>query len=231
MELSGDPVTTLCGLIVTSEEPGSVMKFWRRQMNLKQTLLAKELGITASVLSDYEGGRRSSPGVKFVRKYVEGLVKLDEEHKKLLSRGNEMGNRSAFMDMGEFGSPVAAKKIVEMVSGTVLTGKSLLDSMIHGYTILDSIKAIYTLSGSDFYSVFGQTTERVLIFTKVGLGRSPLIAIRVSQLKPRMVILHGPSTVDRLALDLASREKMVLVHVEHTPELELLDIFRKIKQN
>lgn len=199
-------------------------------MNLKQILLAKELGITASVLSDYESGRRSSPGIKFVRKYVEGLVKLDEEHNKLLGRGNEMSNRSAFMGMGEFGSPVSAKKIVEMVSGKVLTGKSLLDSSIHGYTILDSIKAIYTLSGSDFYSVFGQTTERVLIFTKVGLGRSPLIAIRVSQLKPRMVILHGPTTVDRLALDLASREKMVLVLSELTPEHELLEIFQKIKQ-
>jgi len=78
--------------------------------------------------------------------------------------------------------------------------------------------------------VFGQTTERVLIFTKVGLGRSPLIAIRVSQLKPRMVILHGPTTVDRLALDLASREKMVLVLSELTPEHELLEIFQKIKQ-
>ncbi|MCZ6725664.1 MAG: helix-turn-helix domain-containing protein [Thaumarchaeota archaeon] len=230
MELSGDPVITLCGLIVTSGEPGGVMKFWRRQMNLKQTLLAKEMGITASVLSDYESGRRSSPGIKFVRKYVEGLVKLDEEHNKLLGRGNEMSNRSAFIGMGEFGSPVPAKKIVEMVSGKVLTGKSLLGSSIHGYTILDSIKAIYTLSGSDFYSVFGQTSERVLIFTKVGLGRSPLIAIRVSQLKPRMVILHGPSTVDQLALDLASREKMVLVLSEHTPEHELLEIFQKIKQ-
>jgi len=230
MELSGDTVTTLCGLIVTSGEPGEVMKFWRKRMNLKQTMLAKELGITASVLSDYESGRRSSPGIKFVRKYVDGLVKLDEAHNKLLGQSKEMTNRSAIIGMGEFGTPIPAKKIVEMVSGKVLTGKSFLSSLIHGYTILDSLKAIYTLSGSDFYAVFGQTTERVLIFTKVGLGRSPLIAIRVSQLKPRMVILHGPSTVDPLALELASREKMLLVLSEHNPEHELLEIFQKIKQ-
>ncbi|MFQ6010959.1 MAG: helix-turn-helix domain-containing protein [Nitrososphaerales archaeon] len=230
MDLAGDPVTTLCGLIVTSGEPGSVMKFWRKRLHLKQTVLAKEVGITASVLSDYESGRRTSPGIKFVRKYVEGLVRLDGEQDRLLGRGMERSNRSAVMGMGEFDKPVLARKIVDMVGGKVLAGETFLDSSIHGYTILDSIKAIYTLSGSDFYSVFGETTERVLVFTKVGLGRSPLIAIRVSQLKPRMVVLHGPSTVDPLAMELASREKMVLVLSEQKLEHEFLDIFQGFNQ-
>tara|TARA_B100001245_G_scaffold89730_1_gene64796 strand:- start:1042 stop:1296 length:255 start_codon:yes stop_codon:yes gene_type:complete len=66
------------------------------------------------------------------------------------------------------------------------------------------------LSGIDFYKIFGATTERVLIFTRVGIGRSPLVAIRVSQLKPRMVILHGPDEIDKLAVDLADKDKIIL---------------------
>jgi len=42
------------------------------------------------------------------------------------------------------------------------------------------------------------------------MGRSPLVAIRVSQLKPRMVVIHGPREVDPLAVDLAKREGILL---------------------
>jgi len=81
---------------------------------------------------------------------------------------------------------------------------------LYGYTVVDSIKTIYALSGYDFYRIFGATTERALVFTKVGMGRSPLVAIRVSQLKPRVVVIHGPREVDPLAVDLARREGLVL---------------------
>ena len=86
-----------------------------------------------------------------------------------------------------------------------------LERKIYGYTVLDSIQTIYTLSGFDYYKIFGATTERALIFTNVGMGRSPLVAIRVSQFKPRMVILHGPKTVDKMAIDLAEQEQIILV--------------------
>ena len=45
----------------------------------------------------------------------------------------------------------------------------------------------------------------------MGLGRSPLVAIRVSQLKPRMVILHGPKIVDNVAVEIAKKENIILV--------------------
>ncbi|MEM3538874.1 MAG: hypothetical protein QW193_01485 [Nitrososphaerales archaeon] len=69
---------------------------------------------------------------------------------------------------------------MELVKGQILEGKDYLNINIYGYTILDSIKAIYALSGFEFYRIFDATTERALIFTKVGLGRSPLVAIKVS---------------------------------------------------
>ncbi|MFC1755532.1 hypothetical protein ACFL96_19430 [Thermoproteota archaeon] len=75
---------------------------------------------------------------------------------------------------------------------------------------MDSIRTIYALSGFDYYKIFGATKERVLIFTNVGMGRSPLVAIRVSQFKPRMVVLHGPRAVDKLAVNLAKQEQIIL---------------------
>jgi putative transcriptional regulator len=95
------------------------------------------------------------------------------------------------------------------VKGRILAGEET-GVRLYGYTVVDSIKTIYALSGYDFYRIFGATTERALVFTKVGMGRSPLVAIRVSQLKPRMVVIHGPKELDPLALELAKREGIVL---------------------
>ena len=88
--------------------------------------------------------------------------------------------------------------------------------------MVDSIKTIYALSGYDFYRIFGATTERALIFTKVGMGRSPLVAIRVSQLKPRVVVVHGPEHLDPLAVDLAKREGLVLALSHCADEAEII---------
>ena len=100
---------------------------------------------------------------------------------------------------------------------------------LYGYTVVDSIKTIYALSGFDFYRIFGATTERALIFTKVGMGRSPLVAIRVSQLKPRMVVIHGPKELDSLAVDLARREGIVLVLSSSLTEDSLISSLKSLQ--
>ena len=69
-----------------SENPGDAMRKWRERIAVKQASLAREMGLSPSVLSDYESGRRASPGVGFIKRYVEALVKLDDNHHKLLSR-------------------------------------------------------------------------------------------------------------------------------------------------
>jgi putative transcriptional regulator len=115
----------------------------------------------------------------------------------------------AILAIGEFHTPIGASAILKAVDGSVLVGDENAVKL-YGYTVVDSIKTIYALSGYDFYRIFGATTERALVFTKVGMGRSPLVAIRVSQLKPRLVIIHGPTEVDPLAIDLARREGLVL---------------------
>jgi putative transcriptional regulator len=206
---SNEALAKIAGSVVASPDAGRAMRAWREKLSIRQVTLANALGISASVLSDYESGRRPSPGVLFVRKYIEALVRLDEGKGRVVSRLVSSDKDEAILSIGEFTTPVEASKILKGLDATVLVGDP--DSVkLYGYTVVDSIKTIYALSGYDFYRIFGATTERALVFTKVGMGRSPLVAIRVSQLKPRVVVIHGPQEVDPLAVDLARREGLVL---------------------
>jgi putative transcriptional regulator len=195
--------------VVASPEPGKSLRAWREKLGIRQVSLARELKVSPSVLSDYESGRRPSPGVVFVRRYIDALVRLDEAKGRVVSKLVSHENNSAILSIGEFPVPVLASKLLEAVKGDVVVANTL-DIKLYGYTVVDSIKTIYALSGYDFYRIFGATTERAIVFTKVGLGRSPLVAIRVSQLKPRMVVLHGPKEIDPLAVELARKEGIIL---------------------
>lgn len=205
---SGGAVAKIAGDVVASSDPGRALKAWREKLGIKQVHLAGALRISASVLSDYESGRRPSPGVQFVKRYVEALVALDEGRGRMVSRLVATPDAEAILSMGEYQAPVPASKMLKAIDAKVLAGDER-GVALYGYTVVDSIKTIYALSGFDFYRIFGATTERALVFTKVGMGRSPLVAIRVSQLKPRVVVIHGPKEVDPLAVDLARRERIV----------------------
>jgi putative transcriptional regulator len=206
---ANDALAKIAGSVVASPDAGRAMRAWREKLGIKQVALAGALDISASVLSDYESGRRPSPGVQFVKKYIEALVRLDEGKGRVVSKLVSTEKDEAILSIGEFHSPLEASKILSSLDATVLAGEPG-GVRLYGYTVVDSIKTIYALSGYDFYRIFGATTERVLVFTKVGMGRSPLVAIRVSQLKPRVVVIHGPKVVDPLAVDLARREGLVL---------------------
>jgi putative transcriptional regulator len=206
---ANDALSKISGNVVASPDPGRAMRAWREKLGIKQKALADALNISASVLSDYESGRRPSPGVGFVRKYVVALVRLDESKGRMVSQLVASEKDEAILSIGEFQAPVDASRILKALDATVLAGDPE-GVRLYGYTVVDSIKTIYALSGYDFYRIFGATTERALVFTKVGMGRSPLVAIRVSQLKPRVVVIHGPKEVDPLAVELARKEGLVL---------------------
>jgi putative transcriptional regulator len=62
---------------------------------------------------------------------------------------------------------------------------------VSGHTVIDSIQAITRLSSDQFYQLYGQSTSRVLTFTGVSRGESPLVALRVINPTPDAVLLHG----------------------------------------
>ncbi|MFB6077124.1 MAG: transcriptional regulator, partial [Candidatus Nanohaloarchaea archaeon] len=95
---------------------------------------------------------------------------------------------------------------------------------VSGHTIIDSIEAITRLSSDEFYRLYGQSTNRILGFTNVTRGESPLVALRVVNPKPNAVLLHGidPEGLWEHAPALARRDGFSLA-VTTLPLEEMLD--------
>jgi putative transcriptional regulator len=204
----------IAGEISLSDEPGVTIRKWRDAFNLSQQELAEHLGISPSVISDYESGRRKSPGVATVKKIVDALIDLDEKSGgRILKRYQQEKPNKAILSMKEFPIPVTAEKFVKSISGKNLS-KSKFDSDVHGFTVIDSLKAIISLDSSDYLKIYGWSSQRALIFTGVKYGRSPMVAIRAHPLKPAMVVFQKPDRVDELAIKLANLERIPLVVTE-----------------
>jgi putative transcriptional regulator len=218
----------IAGEVVLSGNPGQTMRKWRSLVNVNQVELASELGLSPSVISDYETGRRQSPGAGFIKRYVQALLDLDESHGgdyiRQLARVT-FDPSDVFLDIREFAAPVTVGQLCSAVDAEVLTGAEKMGQVLFGYTVVDSLKAILTLSGLDFYRIFGATSERALVFTGISQGRSPMIAVKISPFKPRVVILHGGAVkqIDSLAISLAAHEGIPFAYSRLPSEEELVD--------
>jgi putative transcriptional regulator len=224
----------IAGEIVLSAAPGQTMRKWRGLLSVNQIDMAKALELSPSVISDYETGRRKSPGAGFIKRYVGSLLDIDlirgGHYIKQLSRIT-LDPSDVFSDIREFMAPVSIQEIVEAVDGEMYNGMDQVEQDVFGYTVVDSMKAIMMLSGLDFYRIFGTTSERALVFTGVSRGRSPMIAVKISPFKPRVIILHGlDGEIDPLAVQLARHENIPLAvsGMETEDELvaSLIDLYQ-----
>jgi putative transcriptional regulator len=232
---SSDPRRNLAeqiaGEITLSSDPGGTLRKWRTDFEVSQTDLAARLDVSSSVISDYESGRRESPGIGVVARIVEGLLDIDEErgghhirqHARVLSAGF---SSDIVLDLREYAATMPTGEFYDAIGGTeVVSGQE----GITGHTVIDSIEAITRLSSDEFYRLYGQSTSRALVFTNVSRGESPLVAMRVVQPTPNAVVLHGidPDDLWEFAPDLASMDGFSL-GVVSTPVEEMLDRLREL---
>ncbi|MFB6198828.1 MAG: helix-turn-helix domain-containing protein [Halobacteriaceae archaeon] len=184
----------IAGEIVVSENPGATLRKWREDFDISQMTLSDELDISASVISDYEGGRRDSPGISMIRRIVHALLDIDErrggdrirQYARIVSAGFE---GDVVLDIREYRMPITISDFYAAIGAEELQAGDR--DRINGHTVIDSIAAIKTLSSDEFYHLYGQSTSRALIFTNVSRGESPLVALRVVNPTPNAVILHG----------------------------------------
>lgn len=222
----------IAGEITISDNPALTLRKWREVFGLTQVELARFLEISPSVISDYESGARKSPGIVFIRRWVEALIALDVKKGEQTTKKFSIPKSDAILDVKEFLSPMSAKKLVKSVQGRVVSNKGLIDRDICGYTIIDSIKAILEFSKDDFAEIYGTTTQRALIFTKVHTGRSPMVALRIAKPRPSLVVLHGlnPQSVDKLAIKISMLEKIPLIISTIKSEEELVGNLRGLME-
>jgi len=218
----------IAGEITLSDDAGRTIRKWREEFGISQQELAKKLKVSPSVISDYESGRRKSPGIVIVRRIVNGLISLDDEHGSPTIKKYNLGERSdCIISIGEFKTSISTEEFLRMVGGENLTHTVSLNRDIHGFTVIDSMKAITSLSSLDYLKIYGWSSERALIFTGVKFGRSPMIAIRAHPLKPALVAYHKPEHVDDLAVRLATLEGLPLIRID-MPVRNLVDKLESI---
>jgi len=204
----------IAGEIAMSEHPGLAMRKWREYFGASQQEIARIMKVAPSVVSDYEKNRRV-PGARFIRRFVQALIVVDQQRgfPKVQQLTRTLGiPTGAVIDMRELERAITIDELVSAVQGVLLTPHVPLDRRIYGYTVVDSIKAIASLSGIQFYGLLGGTPERAIVFTRVKTGRSPMVAIRVSPVKPGVVVIHGPRRhLDKLAVELARLDGVPLI--------------------
>ncbi|MFB6353442.1 MAG: helix-turn-helix domain-containing protein [Halobacteriales archaeon] len=211
---AGDPrqqlAEKIAGEVALSDDPGATLRKWRTDFDVSQTALAEQLDVSASVISDYESGRRESPGIGLVSRLVAGLLDIDErrggerlrQYARVLSAGFES---DIVLDLREYATTLPLSDFYAAVGGEELVAGP---TGITGHTVIDSIEAITRLSSEEFYRLYGQSTSRALVFTNVSRGESPLVAMRVVTPTPSAVVLHGlgPDDLWEHAPTLAERD-------------------------
>ena len=212
---------TIAGEMTLSSNPGGSMKKWREIFGITQTELADYLGISSSTLSDYEGGRRKSPGIGVIKRLVGALIDIDKNRGGKIAKQLEKDfkPKKEIFDTHEFYSAVKGLDFVKRIAGQCVANPSRLkETKIYGYTLIDSLKVILEVPVHEYMQLYGKTPERALIFRFVENGRSPMIAVKIGRfstdMKPAIVVLHGDldvKNVDPIAIKIAESEKIPLI--------------------
>jgi putative transcriptional regulator len=185
---------------------------------------------SSAVISDYESGRRKSPGTRFVRRFVKSLLAIDQERGGLFIK--EFANLTRFpsaaiLDIREFPLPVTVERFCKAIKGRIVACPEEITREIRGYTVIDAQKAIETLSGLEFFQIFGVTTERALIFTNIDHALIPAFAVRFSALKPLIVVFHGTAP-NELGIKLAEYDNTPLIYSEALDAAHLMKALKRL---
>jgi len=226
----------MAGEITLSKNPGGSMKKWREIFGISQTELAEYLKVSSSTISDYEGGRRKSPGIGVVNRLVSSLIELDEKRGGKIRKQLEkdfIPSQEVF-GVHEFTAAVKGIDFAEKIGAQVVANPhKLKETQIYGYTVIDSLKVILDVPVHEYMLLYGKTPERALIFQQVENGRSPMIAVKIGRfstdMRPSIVVLHGISkNVDPIAIKIAESEKIPLL-VSSMPVKEIEDKLKKFE--
>jgi len=129
--------TLIAGEMALSREPGASMKKWREIFGVSQTELAEYLKVSSSTISDYEGGRRKSPGIGVISRLVNSLIEIDNKRGSKIKKQLEknFAPKTDVFDAVEFSKALNGKKFSELINAECVANPGKLKEMqIYGYT-------------------------------------------------------------------------------------------------
>src|SRR4030066_577238 len=112
----------MAGEITLSDNPGETLKKWRTAFEISQSDLAMFLKVSPSVISDYESGRRKSPGIFIVSKIVDAILDMDVARGGAKTRSYEGMLRGGFSadaiyEIREYLSPLSIEELIKIGNG------------------------------------------------------------------------------------------------------------------
>jgi putative transcriptional regulator len=164
-------------------------------------------------------------------------MRVDEEKggevlREFLEAGEERPLSAAILDIMEFDEGIDLAVFCRRIGAKILTSGGKAGDKIYGYTLIDSVRAITELSFTDLKKLYGVTTQRALVFTNITSGKGPMIAIKVANLKPALIVLHNlpESEVSGVARNIAAVEGIPLCVCENVELNTFMERVRSMNQ-
>ena len=117
----------IAGEITLSPKPGQTIRKWRGVFGISQTDLASFLNLSPSVISDYESGRRKSPGIQTIKKIIEAFIEIDENRGgKIIHQYDSMiETQEGILEIMEYPYTIVAEKFIRAIDGNILTSSDI----------------------------------------------------------------------------------------------------------
>ena len=90
----------------------------KKDFSISKSELAREMNVSLSMISDYETGRRQSPGVNTIRKFVSAMIRIETKHGGTILRRYRSGvPYEALIDIRDYDRDINLKTIVNKIKG------------------------------------------------------------------------------------------------------------------
>lgn len=225
----------ISGEIVHSENPGGSMRKWRIIFKISQSCLAAEMNISSSVLSDYESGRRKSPGIFMLRKIVNALLSIDERTgAQIAARFSNNASWKKLSDVivsvRELNPPRTVNEINLLLNGKIIASANTINKNINGYVIIDSASMgnMNEISSYDFMKFKNLVVSKALLFAGARHKESMIIPTKMANLRPEVLVLQGIKKLDELDERIASIENMPVIISNMSTTDEMIAALKKL---
>ena len=123
------------------------------------------MGISNTMLSDYQNGRRLNPNIKLIKNFIDALIKYDLKHnEKILKKLIESKVELSF-ETKEFKKGMKIKVLENYQKIKHINIKNN-NEIIYGITYLDA-NDIPTFEFEDVQKIFGKTNKRIFYISNV----------------------------------------------------------------
>lgn len=203
----------IAGEIALSDDPNKMLKKWREIFHIPQIVLANYLGLSPSVISDYESGRRKYPGTKMIKKFVEALLLIDEENGGEITAAFERLAGAEvpidiILDIREFSVPMTIGEFCRIIGAELVNEQQGVSSqLIYGYIAVDG-NDILSLPRNALNKLFEVSSKRALILTNISTGRSFLLLMDENSKRPGLLVFQTSKSIDNSVI-LAARNKQI----------------------